>query len=367
MEYFDVVTVELGDRSYSAYVGNGLTHRLMEFLPTRAWRKVALVTDSNVGPLHLQTVADRLKGAGLEINVLEVPAGESSKSAENALELIERFVSFGINRSDVVVALGGGVVGDLSGFAASVFKRGIDLVHVPTSLMAQVDSSVGGKTAVNIAAAKNQIGTFHQPVIVVCDVDYLDTLPDRELVSGMAEIAKYSFLTRKDWRISFRNDAHSSASRGRPPQAELIAECIREKADIVSVDERDIGVRRHLNYGHTIGHAIEAATGYDGTYSHGEAVSVGMMFSALVSEALALTPTGLAARHARLLSSLGLPVIPRAKEFSFADLAPLIAMDKKSSGDIAMVLLEEEGKPVVKTGLDRVLLEDCYDRLLQWG
>ena len=360
----ETVRVELGERGYDVTVGEGLLWRLEDFFAGRPWKKAALVTDGNVGPLYARIASGSLESAGLEPTVIEVPAGENSKSAGTAFRLVDSFIDAGLSRSDVVVALGGGVVGDLAGFAASVFKRGVAVVQVPTSLMAQVDSSIGGKTAVNLPAAKNQVGTVWQPAAVVCDVTVLGTLPEREFTSGLAEVAKYGFLTVRPWGSSFRRDASSAPGAGTPGLLRLVAECVREKADLVSADERDGGVRRHLNYGHTLGHALEAAAGYSGRYTHGEAVSIGMVFAALVSEAVGLAPPGLAEGHRELLGSLGLPVAPFPPAPTYGELASIIALDKKGAGDVAMVLLEGMGVPRVERGLAPSLLEGCYRQLL---
>jgi 3-dehydroquinate synthase len=366
MSSCEEIRVELGDRSYTVTVGEGLLGRLDDFL-RGGWKRAALVTDSNVGPLYATEAAERVRSRGLEPVLLEVPAGEASKTAERAFEILDRLIESGLTRSDLVIALGGGVVGDLTGFAASIFKRGIDVVQVPTTLMAMVDSSIGGKTAVNVPAAKNQVGSFHQPVAVVCDISLLATLSPREFISGIAEVAKYSLLTSREWGRRFRADPGASKRSAPGDLARIITECVSEKAALVAADERDHGVRHHLNYGHTLGHALEAQAGYAGTYSHGEAISVGMVFAALVSEKLGVGRAGLAGDHRMLLDSLGLPVKPLPKAPEYSELAPRIAQDKKSAGDTAMVLLEDEGSPVVRTGVEPAALEACYNLLLRGG
>jgi shikimate kinase / 3-dehydroquinate synthase len=364
LDSFETITVRLGETSYGISVGQGLLGRIETLLPSRKWRKGAVVTDDKVGPLYGATAVSRLRGAGLETVMLEIPAGERSKNAGKALEVVDYLMSEGLTRSDAVFALGGGVVGDLVGFAASVFKRGVDLVQVPTSLMAQVDSAIGGKNAVNVAAAKNQVGTFHQPVAVISDVTLLATLPFGEFRSGLAEVAKYSVLTDRDWGRAFREDAGTMADADPARVARVIAECAREKAALVSVDERDQGVRHLLNYGHTMGHALEASGGYGEIYSHGEAVSVGMVYAAMVAEESGTATRGLAARHVELLTALGLPVAPRDPVPSFEEVLVRMSQDKKNTGSSVLVLLEEEGRPVVKRGLDLAMLERCYGRLV---
>jgi 3-dehydroquinate synthase len=358
------IRVELGTRSYAVLVGDDLLGSLMSFMPEKGWRKAAVLTDSNVGPLYAAGVVETLRAHDLETVLLEVPPGEGSKTFEQAFEVIGGLMESGFTRSDVMFALGGGVVGDLAGFAASVFKRGIDLVAIPTTLMAQVDSSIGGKTAVNLPAAKNQVGTFHQPVAVLCDILTLATLSLREFRSGLAEVAKYSLITSRDWGGELRADPRAVAEATPETLARVAAECVREKAALVSADERDTGVRHYLNYGHTLGHALEAAGGYDGTYSHGEGVSVGMVYAALVSEATGLGRKGLAESHSAMLVQMGLPVAPLAPAPGFEDIEPRMARDKKSDGGFVMVLLQEEGRPAVVRDLDPSLLRSCYDALL---
>jgi 3-dehydroquinate synthase len=358
------VRVDLGPRSYSVWIGEGLLVRLDELVPRGSWRKAAVLTDSNVGPLYAEPALGALRAKGLETVLLEIPAGEGSKTAEGAVEVVDWLIDSGLTRSDLLVALGGGVVGDLAGFASSIFKRGTALVQVPTTLMAQVDSAIGGKTAVNLPAAKNLLGTFHQPIAVVCDIDALATLDARDFSSGLAEVAKYSLITDEAWGRDFRAEALQVAAWSPARLAALVADCAGEKARLVSADECDTGVRHYLNYGHTLGHALEAASGYDGSYYHGESVSVGMVFAALVAERSGVAGEGLAGRHIDLLKALRLPVSPVGEVPSFDDLEAFMRRDKKSAGDLVMVLLEREGRPVVRRGLDPGLLEDCYSRLV---
>jgi len=358
------VRVDLGPRSYSVWIGEGLLARLGEFIPAGSWRKAAVLTDSNVGPLFAEPALGALRSLGLETVLLEIPAGEESKTAERAVEVIDWLIDAELARSDLVVALGGGVVGDLAGFVSSIFKRGTALVQLPTTLMAQVDSSIGGKTAVNLPAAKNQVGTFHQPIAVVCDIDALASLGARDFSSGLAEVAKYSLITDEAWGCDFRADPGQVAASSPTRLAAVVAECAAEKARLVSADEYDTGVRHYLNYGHTLGHALEAASGYSGAYSHGESVSVGMVFAALVAERSGVAGEGLAATHIDLLKALRLPVSPLGGVPSFDEVVAFMRRDKKSTGDLVMVLLEREGSPVVRRGLDPGLLEECYARLL---
>jgi 3-dehydroquinate synthase len=362
------IPVELGDRSYDVFVGAGLLGRvdelLKELFKARGWRQVVIVTDNNVGPLYAAALAGGFSRAGRDVSVTYVEAGESSKSAPGALMLVNFLTRSLMTRSDLVVALGGGVVGDLTGFAASIFKRGVDILQVPTTLMSQVDAAIGGKTGVNLEQGKNLAGTFHQPVAVICDMDALKSLTEREYASGLAEVAKYSFLRPTAFDPTLESSAESLRDPGKADLEPAVASCAAIKAEVVSEDERDSGLRAILNYGHTLGHALEAATNYDGSYSHGEAVSIGMVYAALVAEAAGITDEGLCARHRGILERLGLPLAPVAPVPIFDSLAGHIEQDKKSRGEPAMVLLKKEGEPVIFRGLQWELLKRCYGTLV---
>lgn len=361
------VRVKLGERGYEILVGVELLDRFDAFLPAVSWAKAAIITDRNVGPLYAETVGGCLARAGLDVVKAEVPAGEKSKSAEAALEVLDFLIESGMTRSDLVVALGGGVVGDLAGFAASVFKRGVDLIQVPTTLIAQVDSAIGGKTGIDVPRAKNLIGTFHQPLAVLSDVEALKTLEEREFTSGLAEVAKYGFLSPDDWPEPLDKLTRGLRERDDATLVSTVAGCSRAKAEAVSADEYDRGARAILNYGHTLGHALEAASGYAGAYTHGEAVAIGMVYAAVVAEEMEVSAPGLAKRHRDTLGSLGLPVRPEGGAPVFGTLLDAMLLDKKSRGDLTMVLLEAEGRAVVRRGLEEALLERCYEKLLRGG
>jgi len=361
----DKIRVELAERAYTIYVGEGLIERAGELLPPDRRERAAIITDANVAPLYAGAVSGCLRGAGLEVSQAEIEPGERSKNFKKARELLGFLVDRGLTRADIVVALGGGVVGDLAGFVASVYKRGIGLLQVPTTLMSQVDSAIGGKTGVNLTVGKNLVGTFYQPLAVVSDVEALSTVPDREFSSGLAEIAKYSFLDPGRWREPMEHTASALKERDTAALTAAVARCSTMKSEIVSLDEYDTGIRAVLNYGHTMGHALEAASGYGEVYTHGEAVSVGMVYAALVGERTGTSPAGLAARHRALLSSLGLPVSPGAPAPGFDDLLDAMGHDKKNLGDLTMVLLEGEGHPVVMRGLDEGDLRRCYEDIVE--
>ena len=361
----EMVRVSLGERSYTVFVGRNLLDRTAQLLPPGGWRRVAIVTDANVGPLYSERFSRSFSAAGLEVRVFEVEPGERSKSIDKAMELFDFFLESGLSRADVVAALGGGVVGDLAGFAASTYKRGMKVFHVPTTLMAQVDSAIGGKTGVDLGAGKNLVGTFHQPVAVIADVETLKTLPAREFTSGLAEVAKCEFLRPGAWSRAVVEPAGRLLGRDPMVLERVVSSCAHVKAGFVTADERDTGERAVLNYGHTLGHALEAATGYGYVYTHGEAVSIGMVYAAIVGEEIGVSAKGLSERHQEFLRTLGLPVKPADPPPGFDELLRAIGHDKKSAGDITMVLLQKEGRPVIRRSLNENALERCYGRLLE--
>ena len=307
------VRVALGARSYDIVIGRGLIASLgTRISALRPGAKVAIVTDENVARVALDALEAALADSAIASSRVIVPAGEGAKSFRVFEQACEQAIAARIERGDLVLALGGGVIGDLAGFVASVVRRGLDYVQVPTTLLAQVDSSVGGKTAINSAHGKNLIGAFHQPVLVVADTATLDTLPPREFRAGYAEVVKYGLLgdaaffswLETNWREVF-NGGKSSGSFARE---HAIAVCCRAKAAIVARDERETGDRQLLNLGHTFGHALEAATGFSGRLLHGEAVAAGMALAFEFSARRGLLPAAEAGRAIRHLSEVGLPV-----------------------------------------------------------
>ena len=353
--------VELGPRSYTVFVGEGLLGGIDELLGEGDWRRALVVTDDNVGPLYADTVTGSLRRAGLEVALRSIEPGENSKSVHEALELLELLATSGMTRVDLLVALGGGVVGDLAGFAASVYKRGMPYLQVPTTLMAQVDSAIGGKTGVNLDCGKNLVGTFHQPVAVISDVDVMRTLPEREYISGLAEVAKYSFLWPERWTEPLEESVERLKALNTAEMVEVVDRCAGIKARVVSSDEFDTSVRAVLNYGHTMGHALEAAAGY-GSYTHGEAVSIGMVYAGIVSEETGDGTPGIAFRHREMLASLGLPTAPQRPP-EFDTVLEAMRHDKKNRDGITMVLIDRENNPFIREGLETGMLKRCYQRL----
>jgi 3-dehydroquinate synthase len=351
-----VVDVALGARSYHIVIGRGLLPSLGARLAAlRPAAKVAVVSDETVAKHYLSPTTAALQGAGLQSAAVVVPAGEGSKSFAVFERVCEELIAARIERGDLVVALGGGVVGDLAGFAAAVVRRGLDYVQVPTTLLAQVDSSVGGKTAIDSRHGKNLVGAFHQPILVVADTALLDTLPPREFRSGYAEVVKYGLLgdaaffawLEKNWREVF-------AGGGAREQA--IATCCRAKAAIVARDERESGERALLNLGHTFGHALEAAAGFSASLLHGEAIALGTVLAFEFSARRGLLARAEAERVARHLEAVGLPtqIASVAGGLPDADgLMDLIAQDKKvKRGKLTFVLVRGIGQAFIAADVD---------------
>ncbi len=303
------VSVRLSERSYEIEISGGVLAQAGAIIASRMRVSHAVViTDRNVDNPYAQAVEASLRAAGARTDRLVVEAGEPSKSVASADSLWNALLAAGADRKTVVVAVGGGVVGDLAGFVAATFARGLAFVQVPTTLLAQVDSSVGGKVGVNLPGAKNMVGAFWQPQAVVIDTHTLDTLPDREYRAGLAEVVKYGVILDEAFFAWLEDHTDAINRRDRDALEYLIARCCRLKADVVEADERETtGLRAVLNYGHTFCHAIEATTGY-GEYLHGEAVSIGMMCAARLAAALGRVDENFIARQRKLLEAFGLPL-----------------------------------------------------------
>ncbi len=309
-----IVRVELDARGYDIHVGRGLLARAGEFAkPLLKQRRVFVVTDSMVAPLYLKAATSSFEAAGIRVDHTVVPAGEATKDFAHLEQVLDAMLAAKCERGTMIVALGGGVIGDLAGFAASVLLRGVDFIQIPTTLLSQVDSSVGGKTGINTAAGKNLVGTFHQPRLVLADTDVLATLPRRELLAGYAEVAKYGLLgDAAFWTWLEQNGAQALAG-GEASHVLLrhaiVASC-EAKARVVAADEREAGLRALLNLGHTFGHAFEAEMGYGGALLHGEAVAIGMVTAFDLSARLGLSPATDADRIRKHFTAVGLPVAP---------------------------------------------------------
>jgi len=301
------ITVGLGARSYDIHVGPGLLGAAGGLLAPIAQGPVPIVTDSNVAVIHLATLRDSLARAGVDARPIVLEPGEATKSFRGLERLTSELLASGVDRGGLIVALGGGVIGDLAGFAAGILKRGIAFAQVPTTLLAQVDSSVGGKTAINTPEGKNLVGLFHQPRIVIADTSILRTLPRRELLAGYAEVVKYGALGDRDFFEWLEANGADALAGETAAIVHVVAHSCRIKAAIVSRDEREAGERALLNLGHTFGHALEAATGYSDRLLHGEGVAIGMALAFRLSVELGLCPGQDCERFVRHLKAVGLP------------------------------------------------------------
>ena len=336
------IPVGLEGRGYEVMVGPGLIDAAgAHIAPLLKHKRTAVVVDETVDWLHGPRLRASLETAGIETHFITIPPGEASKSFEGLASVIDRLLALALDRGDVIVAFGGGVVGDLAGFAASIYKRGVDFVQIPTTLLAQVDSSVGGKTAIDTPRGKNLVGAFHQPKLVLADLDVLATLPDREMRAGYAEVIKYGLLG--DFAFFEWLESHGPAVVAREPKslARAVARSVEMKAEIVAEDEREAGRRALLNLGHTFGHALEAELGFGDALRHGEAVALGCAQAFRFSAALSLMSTQDALRAERGIAAAGLPVrLDQLGEPLLADrLIDHMAQDKKAEGGSLTLVL----------------------------
>ncbi len=348
------LSVALGERSYPIHIGAGLIGSAALYAPHLAGGGAALVTNEVVAPLYLARVQAALEAAGARAVPIVVKDGEQAKAWQTLDKVFDALLAARCGRDTLVVALGGGVVGDLAGFAAATYQRGVPFLQVPTTLLAQVDSSVGGKTAINHPRGKNMIGAFHQPRAVIADVEVLDTLPDRELRAGLAEVIKHGLALDLPFVQWLEENMDKLLARDRPALMHAVRRCCELKAEVVAADERESGVRALLNLGHTFGHAIEGAAGY-GNWLHGEAVSAGMVMAAELSRRLGLIGESDLSRVRALLRRAGLPVA--GPDFPPERLLALMAVDKKAAqGKIRFVVLERLGAATLRGGVDEALV-----------
>ena len=360
------VDVALGDRAYDIVIGRGVLASLGERVAAlRPGVRTAVVTDRTVAKHWLEPTEASLAAAGIPTSRIVVEEGEISKTYAGLEKVSEALIAAKIERNDLVIALGGGVVGDLAGFAAAILRRGVDFVQVPTSLLAQVDSSVGGKTGINSPQGKNLLGAFHQPVLVIADTAVLDTLSPRQFRAGYAEVAKYGVLGDEAF-FTWLEKNHSDIFKGGSAREHAIATSCRAKAGVVSRDERETGERALLNLGHTFGHALEAATGFSDRLFHGEGVSIGMTLAAQFSAKLGMIGEADAARVERHLIEAGLPTrlqdIAGFAQEGLADadaLMALMAQDKKvKRGKLTFILLEAVGRAVIAKDVEPAPVRD---------
>ncbi len=337
-----IVDVNLGSRSYRIVVASGALQSVGERLrELRLGSRAALVSDAGIMRLYGKTVVASLEAAGFTVTTIDVPEGESAKTLPVAEHCWDQLLTAGLDRTSTVLALGGGAVGDVAGFAAATYMRGINFVQLPTTVLAQVDASIGGKTAIDHPLGKNMIGAFHQPRLVVVDPAVARTLPEREFRSGLAEIVKHGIVLDADYFAELERDLAPLAARELGVLERIIGGSCRLKASVVERDEREAELRHVLNYGHTIGHALEAATGYI-RYAHGEAVALGIVAEARLARRLGIADDDTTTRQERMLATLGLPV--RAPSIDVEPIVAAMSRDKKAKdGRVPFVLAPRIG------------------------
>lgn len=338
-----IETVNLEDNSYPIFIGEGASLSLENFEGCIAGKDIAIVTNEVVAPLYLNEISDLFS----HMNVIEyiLPDGEQEKKLKTVHKIIDRLMEAGLGRDSTLIALGGGVVGDITGFTASIFMRGINFIQIPTTLLAQVDASVGGKTAVNHKAGKNLIGTFHQPKCVICDSRFLETLKATEISAGLSEIIKYGLIYDKEFFQWLQKNIQQILSNDPVAVAHAIQRSCAIKAEIVALDEKEQSVRALLNFGHTFGHAIEKLTGY-GNWTHGDAVAVGMVLAARLSENMSLITPEDVRNIEEILIAANLPISPPS--IDPAELLSAMKSDKKvKDRNIQLVLLKDIGEAFI--------------------
>ena len=353
----ETLRVALGERSYPIHIGAGLLDSSALYAPYLEAASAAVVTNEVVAPLYLARVKRALESAGARVAEIVVEDGEGAKSWQTLDRVFDALLAARLGRDTLMVALGGGVIGDLAGFAAAVYQRGVGFVQVPTTLLAQVDSAVGGKTAINHTRGKNMIGAFHQPRAVISDIAVLDTLAERELRAGLAEVIKHGIALDAEFVVWLEANIGRLLARERDTLAHAVRRCCELKAAIVAADERETGVRSLLNFGHTFGHAIETATGY-GTWLHGEAIAAGMVMAAELSVRAGLIGASDAQRVRELLARAGLPTVGPA--LAGERVLELMAVDKKAAhGRVRFVLLEAIGRATLRADVDERLVREA--------
>ncbi|MGK2286846.1 3-dehydroquinate synthase [Pedomonas sp. V897] len=361
------IDINLGERSYPILIGEELLDEAGAHLaPLLPRKRTVIVTDENVAELHLQRLLDSCAGAGIEAEPVVLPAGEASKSFPHLEWLAGQLLELGIERKDAVVALGGGVIGDLVGFAAAILRRGCPFVQIPTTLLSQVDSSVGGKTGINTPQGKNLIGAFHQPKLVLIDTDIIDTLPRRELLAGYAEIVKYGLINDAGFFAWLEENGKDVLAGDPVKRAHAIAVSCRAKAAVVEADEFETkGTRALLNLGHTFGHALEAEKGYSGDLLHGEGVALGMVLAFELSVEMGLCPPEDLERVRRHLDSVGLPTTLKqvGLDGMGETLVAHMAQDKKmEAGRLTFILARGIGQSYLERGVDMEQVKALLNR-----
>jgi 3-dehydroquinate synthase len=348
--------------SYEIYIGSNMIEWIALLFIKRRWgSRYFMITDSTVADLHGQRVQGVFTTRGLTTDVITLPAGEATKDINTIHSICEQMLRLGADRTAALIALGGGVVGDIAGFVASIYMRGIPYVQIPTTLLAQVDSSIGGKTGIDLPRAKNILGTFYQPKGVFIDLDFLKTLPSSELRTGLAEVIKYGIIEDPELFGILKSKAEAITSLDLDLLQKIVIRSCRIKKEIVETDEHEKGVRRILNFGHTIGHAIEAESGY--AVAHGDAIAMGMVAAAIISERLNHLPAGDCERIIALIRAMGLPdSIP--SHLTAAGIYARLYGDKKKAGDtLHFVLLKKIGTPFVTNAVPPELITETIQGL----
>ncbi len=360
--------VGLGSRSYDIIVGERLLAKVGQYIaPVIKGKNVIIISDSNVSRFYLHRLSNALEEAKINFRCIIVPAGEATKSLGSFSELIENILEQKPDRKTVLIALGGGVIGDLTGFAASVLLRGVDFIQIPTTLLSQVDSSVGGKTGINSRFGKNLIGSFHQPLLVLADVATLSTLPKRELLSGYAEVVKYGFINNPDFFSWMEKNGKEIINGDTSLQTQAILKSCAAKAEIVAADEKEQNIRALLNFGHTFAHAFEAETGYSDKLLHGEAVAIGMVLAFAASVKMGICPPDDLAKATSHLKEIGLHTSPIEinKNWNINALMEHFTRDKKAGdGKLTFVLSRGIGKAFIQNDVEpeiiyQTLVENC--------
>lgn len=365
----EILPVSLGKRSYNIVIGEDIIGCAAEYiLDVVSSRRVAIISDKTVAGLYVNRLSSVLRVHEIDFSIQLFDAGESTKSWDNVACIMEWLLRENYERNDTIIALGGGVIGDLAGFAASIFRRGINYVQIPTSLLAQVDSAIGGKTGINTSCGKNLVGAFYQPRLVLSDISVLNSLPSRDFLSGYGEVVKYGLIADYDFFAWCETNGSALLAGDSNARIRAIKRSCQIKADIVAQDEHDKGKRAYLNLGHTFGHALETATGYSGTLLHGEAVAIGCVLAANLSSRLGLCSQEIAARIRTHLKEMGMKYSLQQIEADLPDADGLMALmkqDKKvRDGAIHFVLLTEIGQAVSYAGVEDAFLRDFLREML---
>jgi len=349
------VAINLEERSYNILIGKGAHQELPKFFADKKYSKIFVITDENVASFHLKNLEAILSQIGLSFVIIKTAAGEQTKSFSSLGEICEQILVHGVDRKSIIIAFGGGVIGDLSGFIASILLRGIDFIQVPTTLLAMVDSSVGGKTAINSVSGKNLIGSFYQPKLVICDLDFLQTLPKRQLRSGYAEIVKYGFIYDADFFEFLDKNYNEIFALNLQHLQKAIKRSCEIKAEIVGRDEKEQGERALLNFGHTFGHVFETETNYSDEIFHGEAVALGMVMAAKMSQNFAMISEAEFVRIKDHLLRCGFIIDLKQirQTWDEANIISHLYKDKKNENrNLTFILLEKIGNALVKKAVD---------------